>query len=179
MSLYLWQLRRREAETGFPSLGLQHVTPPASGTTEKAVVVVARDDTENLHQESITIPAFSDPQQRAQEVLRQLLSIYQQKNSPHPLTASAEIRNVYTVAPNTAVIDVNSALVDGQTSGVLAEELTLVSIVQTLSLNVPNLAKVKLIVDGKERDTLAGHIDLSLTYDVGELSQLAAQMSAQ
>ncbi|PYV61980.1 MAG: hypothetical protein DMG97_41575, partial [Acidobacteria bacterium] len=77
-----------------------------------------------------------------------------------------------------AVIDMNSALPDGQTSGILAEELTLVSVIQTLSLNVPNLAKVKLLVDGKERETLAGHIDLSGVYDVGEVSQLAQQMSA-
>ena len=100
------------------------------------------------------------------------------KGSPHPLTSSAEIRDVYLTDPNTAVIDMNSALPDGQTSGILAEELTLVSVIQTLSLNVPNLAKFKLLVDGKERETLAGHIDLSGVYDVGEVSQLAQQMSA-
>jgi hypothetical protein len=179
MSLYLWQLRRREVASVSRSLGLQHVTPPAAGTTEKAIVVVAHDGTGDLQRQSILIPAFSDQQQRALEILRQLLGIYQQKDSPHPLTASAEIRNVYTVVPNTAVVDVNSAFVDGQTSGILAEELTLLSIVQTLSLNVPNLARVKLLVAGKERDSLAGHLDLSETYDVGELSQLAGQMTAQ
>jgi hypothetical protein len=176
MSLYLWQLRRREAANGPGRVVSQHVTAPASGLTEKVTVVVARDDTGELHAQSISIPAFTNQQERAEEILRQLLNIYQQKDSPHPLTASAEIRDVYLVDPGMAVVDVNSALVDGQTSGILAEELTLVSIIQTLSVNVPDVTKVKLLVDGKERETLAGHVDLSGVYDVGEVSQLAKQM---
>jgi hypothetical protein len=178
MSLYLWELHRRETTRGPQEIASQHVTAPASGPAEKVTVVVARDDSGELHPQSISIPAFDNRQQRAEEILRQLLNIYQQKGSPHPLTASAEIRDVYLTNPNTAVIDMNSALADGQTSGILAEELTLVSIIQTLSLNVPNLAKVKLLVDGKERETLAGHIDLSGVYDVVEVSQLAQRMSA-
>jgi len=97
----------------------------------------------------------------------------------HPLAATAEIRDVYLVDPGMAVIDVNSALVDGQTSGILAEEMTLVSIVQTVSGNVPGVMKVKFLVDGKERDTLAGHVDLSRIYGTAEVSDLANQMSAQ
>jgi len=179
MSLYLWQLHRREATSGPRTIVAQHVKPPASSLTETINVVVARDDTGELHRQSISIPAFDNRQQRAQEILRQLLSIYQQKDSPHPLTATAEIRDVYLINPNMAVIDMNSALADGQTSGILAEELTLVSLVQTLSLNVPELTGVKLLVDGKERETLAGHIDLSGVYDVGEVSKLTQPMSAQ
>jgi len=156
----------------------QHVAAPASGQTEKVTVVVARDDTSELRSQSISIPAFSNPQQRAEEILRQLLNTYQQKDSSHPLTASAEIRDVYFVGPGMAVIDINSALADGQTSGILAEELTLVSIIQTLSINMPGLIKVKFLVDSKERETLAGHVDLSRIYGIGEVSDLAKQLSA-
>ncbi len=179
MSLYLWQLRRREATNGPRTVVPQHVAAPAPGQTEKVTVVVARDDTSELRSQSISIPAFNNPQQRAEEILRQLLNTYQQKDSSHPLTASAEIRDVYFVDPGMAVIDINSALADGQTSGILAEELTLVSIIQTLSINVPGLIKVKFLVDGKERETLAGHIDLSTIYGIGEVSDLAKQLSAQ
>jgi Sporulation and spore germination len=178
MSLYLWELHRREATNGTRGDVPQHVTAPASGTNEVVTVLVAHDATGELHPQSISILALGDRQQRTEEILRHLLAIYQQKDSPHPLTASAEIRDVYLVDPATAVVDVNSAFVGGQTSGILAEELTLVSIIQTLSISVPNLARVKLLVDGKERETLAGHVDLSGAYDVGEVSQLARQMSA-
>ena len=57
--------------------------------------------------------------------------------------------------------------------------MTLVSIVQTVSGNVPGVMKVKFLVDGKERDTLAGHVDLSRIYGTAEVSDLANQMSAQ
>jgi hypothetical protein len=38
---------------------------------------------------------------------------------------------------------------------------------------------VKILVDGKERSTLAGHADLSGTYDVSQVSVLAKQLSSQ
>ncbi len=81
--------------------------------------------------------------------------------------------------PGLVVVDVNSALADGQTSGVLAEELTVTSFVQTLTANQPGIARVKILVDGKERSTLAGHVDLSGIYDVDQVSSLAKQLSPQ
>jgi len=59
----------------------------------------------------------------------------------------------------------------------MAEELMLASIIQTLSANVPGIARVKILIDGRERETLAGHADLSLAYDVAEVSDLARQLT--
>ena len=78
-----------------------------------------------------------------------------------------------------AVIDVNSDFLDGQTSGILAEELTIASMIQTLSANIPGLMRVKILANGKERETLAGHADLSGFYDVAQIADLARQLSAQ
>jgi hypothetical protein len=39
--------------------------------------------------------------------------------------------------------------------------------------------KVKILIDGKERDTLAGHADLSDFYDVTAMNQLVTQLQAQ
>jgi hypothetical protein len=107
-----------------------------------------------------------------------LLSIYLDKNSPHHLGAGAEIRSVYLVDPGVAVIDLNSAFADTHRSGVLVEQLTVASLIQTVSVNTPNLLKVKILVDGKERDTLAGHADLSSYYDVAAVNQLATQLQS-
>jgi hypothetical protein len=62
---------------------------------------------------------------------------------------------------------------------VLAEELTVTSFVQTLTANFEGILRVKILVDGKERSTLAGHADLSGTYDVSQVSVLAKQLSSQ
>jgi hypothetical protein len=177
MSLYLWQLRRRELLTPEPPKAVEHVVPPASGPTEKVTIYVAHDDTGELRLQSVSVPLSSGRQQRAEDVLAALVSIYVAKNSPHPLAPGSEIRNVYLVDPGVAVIDVNSDFLDGQTSGILAEELTVVSLIQTLSANVPDLIRVKILAQGKERETLAGHADLSSFYEVSEVAEVAKQLS--
>ena len=56
------------------------------------------------------------------------------------------------------------------------EELTVTSLIRTISANTQGILKVKILVDGKERDTLAGHADLSDFYDVTAVNQLATQL---
>jgi hypothetical protein len=94
------------------------------------------------------------------------------------LATGSEIREVYLVDPGLAVIDMNSAFADGHRSGVLVEELTVASLVQTLASNITGINRVRILVDGKMRDSLAGHADLSLAYDVGQVNQVVQQMQA-
>jgi spore germination protein GerM len=117
-------------------------------------------------------------QQRAEEVLRALIALYLDKSSPHSLPPGSDIRSVYLVDPGLAVIDVDAALADGHRSGVLAEELTIASLIQTLSANIPGIQKVKILVEGKQRDTLAGHADLSNFFDVSAVNQLTSQLQS-
>ena len=63
-----------------------------------------------------------------------------------------------------AVIDLRGSFVDQHPSGVEAESLTLLSIVGTLHANLPGIEQVKFLVDGQQRETLAGHADLLKTY---------------
>ena len=90
----------------------------------------------------------------------------------------SDIRSVYLVDPGLAVIDINAAFADGHRSGVLVEELTVASLIQTLSANIPGILKVKILVEGKQRDTLAGHADLSNFFDVSAVNQLASQLQS-
>ena len=179
MSLYLWELRHREAVNTQREPLPQHVAAPATGQTESITLMIAHDDGGELHAQSLTLPVSNNQQERAQEILRQLLTIYQAKGSPHPLTTNAEVRNVYLTQSGIAVVDVNGAFADGQTSGILAEELTMVSFTQTLALNAPNIFAVKFLVDGKERETLAGHVDISSPLSTADASQLAHQLTAK
>jgi hypothetical protein len=178
MSVYLWRLRSSEVQSQKTPVVPQHVAPPG-GSVEQVTVWVAYDSSGTLRAQAISIPISSGRQGRAEELLRGLVELYTAKDSPHPLQAGAEIHDVFLVDPGLAVIDVNSAFVDGQISGVLAEELTICSMIQTLAANIPGLTKVKIVVDGKQRETLAGHADLSGFYDVGQVTELAKQLSSQ
>jgi spore germination protein GerM len=117
-------------------------------------------------------------QQRAEEVLRALITLYLDKSSPHPLPPGSDIRSIYLVDPGLAVIDINAAFADGHRSGVLAEELTVASLIQTLSANIPGILKVKILVEGRQRETLAGHADLSNFFDVSAINQLSSQLQS-
>jgi hypothetical protein len=180
MGVYLVHLEHEPRFTPRPLPEPQHVSaPPPSAATASVTLWVANDETGTLRPQSASVPLSSDRQQRAEDVLFALLKLYHDAGSAHRLGAASEIHGVYLAAPGIAIVDVNAAFADEQTSGVLAEQLTLASFVQTLSANVPGLLRVKFLVDGKDRDTLAGHADLTGFYDVSQIAQLTKQLSSE
>ena len=179
LSVYAWHVRKSVAAVPTTAVDTRPLAPPVTGPTERVVLFVAHDEDGTLRPESAQIPMPSGRQQRAEELLRALLSIYLDKSSPHVIAPGAEIRSVFLVDPGVAVIDLNSAFADKHRSGVLVEELTVASLIRTVSANTQGLLKVKILVDGKERDTLAGHADLSSYYDVAAVNQLATELQPQ
>ena len=95
------------------------------------------------------IPLPGGRQQRAEELLRSLLRIYQQPGADHPLSPAADIRSIYLVDPGAAVIDLNAAFADQHRSGILSEQLTVNSLIETLAMNVPGIQRVNILVEGK------------------------------
>jgi hypothetical protein len=176
MGFYAWRMPKHANVSPPVIADTQPIAPPSAGPTEQVTLYVAYDDTGSLRAQAASIPLPAGRQERAEELLRALLGIYLAKSSSHPLGAGSEIRNVYLVDPGLAVIDVNSAFSDLHRSGVLVEELTVTSLIETLSANIPGVTRIKILVDGAQRDTLAGHIDLTNVFDVGTVSQLAAQL---
>lgn len=178
MSSYAWHMRKLVTATQLTANDAVPLAPPIAGPTERVALFVAHDEDGTLHPQSAQISMPSGRQERAEELLRSLLAIYLDKNSPHVLGSGAEVRSVFLLDPGVAVIDLNSAFADTHRSGVLVEELTVASLIHTISVNTPGIVKVRILVDGKERDTLAGHADLSSFYDVSAVNQLAAQLQS-
>jgi hypothetical protein len=176
MSFYAWHMRGRAAAVPVVATDMRPVVAPVAGPTEAVTLFVAYDDVGVLRAQSARIPMPSVRQQRAEELLRALIALYLDKSSPHPLPPGADIRGIYLVDPGLAVVDINAAFADGHRSGVLAEELTVASFIQTLAANVPSILRVKILVEGKERETLAGHADLSNFFDVSAVNQLTSQL---
>jgi Sporulation and spore germination len=175
MGFYVGRIRGRAQQAG-PDADARPVAPPVAGPTERVTLYVANDAGGVLRAQGANIPLPSARQQRAEELLRALLDIYLSKDSPHPLGPGSEVRAVYLVDPDLVVVDLNAAFANGHRSGVLEEELTVASLIQTLAANIPDILRVKILVEGKERETLAGHADLSTMYDTIAVSQLVSQM---
>ena len=176
MSVYAWRMRRGATLPPEPAAYARPVAPPVQGPTEQVTLYVAYDDPGTLRAQGARIALPAGRQERAEELLRALIDIYLDESSPHPLGQGSEIRNVYLVDPGLAVIDTNAVFSDTHRSGVLLEELTVASLTETLSANIPGINRVKILVDGRTRDTLAGHTDLTGFFDVSQMNQLVGQL---
>ena len=57
-------------------------------------------------------------------------------------------------------MDLSREFATAHTGGTTDELLSVYTIVNVLTLNLPAVHSVQLLVDGKEVETLAGHVDL-------------------
>lgn len=76
-----------------------------------------------------------------------------------PIPEGTRIRAVY-LNGSTAIVDISPEIRDHHPGGSQAELHTIYAVVNSLVLNIPEVRSVKLLIGGKEADTLAGHIDL-------------------
>jgi hypothetical protein len=173
--LYALRLKQK-AEVSGRAIQSRPVKPPVSGKEERVRLMIAFDEDGVLREREATVTLPPEPALRAREVLRALLAQYVEEPSPHPLATGADIKDVYLVNGNMAVVDTTAEFAEGHRSGVLVESMTVASLVQTVALNVPGVTKVKILVDGKERETLAGHADLRSFFDISEVREFVQVM---
>ena len=70
------------------------------------------------------------------------------------------LRAVFLTQSGEAYVDLSRELMTAHPGGTLNELLTIYTIVNALTVNLPAVTSVQVLVDGKEVETLAGHIDL-------------------
>jgi hypothetical protein len=70
------------------------------------------------------------------------------------------VRSVYLTETHEAYVDLGGPIVSGQAGGSLNEALSVYAIVNAIITNLPDITGVQILVDGKEVDSLAGHLDL-------------------
>jgi spore germination protein GerM len=74
--------------------------------------------------------------------------------------AGTALRAVFLTEGGEAYVDLSREVVSAHPGGTLNELLTVYTIVNALTVNLPAVTAVQLLVDGKEVETLAGHVDL-------------------
>jgi hypothetical protein len=163
-AIYGVQLRRRD-ERNKQQARMAPLSAESANQT-KFPAIIAFDDDGVLVQRDLNAALPQETSERVRMVLRTLLHQYSQSPSPHPLPAGSDVRAVYLTPDGLCVVDVNATLADQHRSGMLIEQFTLMSMLETLALNAPQVKRVKVLVDGKERASLAGHADLAGVYDI-------------
>ena len=75
-----------------------------------------------------------------------------------------ELRALYITKTGTTYVDMTKAFRDRHPGGSKSEMLTIYSIINSLILNISDIHSVKILIEGNEAETLAGHIDLRHPY---------------
>jgi len=136
------------------------VLQPGAGPNEIAVLFFPSLSTRRLVAESRPVkwaPAAAD---RVRQVL---LALSEGPRQPlgHPLAASTNVRAVFLTPDGTAYVDLSNDLLRNISPGIETEVLSVYSIVNSITTNIPSVKRVKILIEGQEVDTLEGHADLT------------------
>ncbi|HEY2151584.1 MAG TPA: GerMN domain-containing protein [Vicinamibacterales bacterium] len=76
------------------------------------------------------------------------------------IPAGTTLRAVFITEQGEAYVDLSRELSSAHPGGTVEELLTVYTLVHALTENLPAVKAVQVLVDGKEVETLAGHVDL-------------------
>ena len=76
------------------------------------------------------------------------------------IPAGTTLKELFLTERGDAYVDLSGDLVTNHPGGSLDEILTVYTLVAVLTENLPSVTRVQILVDGREVDTLAGHVDL-------------------
>ena len=133
--------------------------PPAQGRKIKAHLFYVAADGMRLTGVERDVPYGEGTAEQAREIL-----VAQVAPVAEPLVSAVPpgttVRTVFIAADGSAYVDLSREVATAHGGGTLDELLTVYTFVNALTTNLPAVTAVQVLVDGKEVDTLAGHVDL-------------------
>ena len=136
-------------------------TAPASDPQRKitATLFFISEDGMSLVAEQREIPLAEPIVEQAREILLAQIA------APTAPLASAipietKLRALYLSDRGDLFVDFTGDLSSRHTGGALDELFTVYAIVNAVTVNLPAVSRVQILIDGKEVDTLVGHVDL-------------------
>lgn len=133
----------------------------ASGEARKihATLFYVSDDGSELVPVGREVPYGATPAEQGRRIAEA------QVQAPPEGTFSAiptgtSVRALYITSHGDAYLDLSKEIVTGHSGGSLDEALAIYAIVNALTANLADVTAVQILIDGKQVDTLVGHLDL-------------------
>jgi spore germination protein GerM len=76
------------------------------------------------------------------------------------IPAGTTLRAFYATDRGDAFVDLSKEVSAAHTGGSLSEMLTVHAIVNAVTTNLPAIKRVQILIEGREVDTIAGHVDI-------------------
>jgi len=135
---------------------------PASGGTAvrkiTATLFYVSDDGMALTAAQREVPFSPNVAAQARAIVEAQLDLAAPLVSAIP--PDTKLREVFVTERGDAFVDLSGEVASKHPGGSLDEIFTVYTIVNALTVNLPAIARVQILVEGKEVDTLAGHVDL-------------------
>jgi len=142
----------------------------AAPHADKAIVQLYFSDKENsfLIAEERKLSHAANPTQFDQTIIAALIQ-GPTEGLMRTIPAGTKLLALFVAPDKTAYVDLTATLKDAHPGGIQSEQMTIFSIVNSLILNIPEINAVKILIDGRESITLAGHIDLRFPFKANML----------
>jgi spore germination protein GerM len=135
--------------------------PQAAGSPVRkitATLFYVSEDGMNLTPAQREVPFAAATADQARAIIEAQLAAAPPLVSAIP--ADTRLRDVFITERGDAFVDLSGEIASKHSGGSLDEIFTVYTIVDALTVNLPAIKRVQILVDGKEVDTLAGHVDL-------------------
>jgi hypothetical protein len=149
-----------------------YLYPPAAGKKaaqqrdKREVTLFFSDANERfLVPEKRFVPKEKDPAAQAEEIVKALLA-GSKTGLVNTFPDKAELSGVRLEGADTFLVDFRESLVVNHPGGSTAEMATVYSLTNTLTTNIPAVKKVKILIGGKERESLKGHVGLRRPFTI-------------
>jgi germination protein M len=129
----------------------------------KKITLFFLSESDNLlHPEEREIPE-STINQEARVVVEELIK-GSGSGRLNTLPAGTRVRQVFITSDGTAYVDLSRDIIEASYYGSTGEMAAVYSIINSLTYNFSLIKRVFLLIEGNERETLSGHIDLSRPF---------------
>jgi hypothetical protein len=150
-------------EGGVPQPAPQQAT--ADARRIHATLFSLSEDGEELVPATREVLYGATPAEQARRIVEAVVQAPPQGVRP-VVPAGTVVRAVFLTSGGQAYVDLGGTIVSGQAGGSFDELLAVYAIVNAVTVNLPDISAVQILVDGKQVDSLAGHIDLR--YPLGK-----------
>ena len=135
-------------------------TPAPGAAVRKitAMLFYVSDDGMNLTQVQREVLFSANVAEQARAIIE--VQLAQAPPLVSAIPPDTKLRDVYITERGDAFVDLSSDVSSKHSGGSLDEIFTVYTIVNALTVNLPAIARVQILIDGKEVDTIAGHVDL-------------------
>jgi len=148
------------AEAGDPPPAQTTPSPTPAVPRIKANLFFASEDGRSLVAVEQEIPLAEGAVAQARALVEAQLSAAPPAPLATTIPEGTTLRGLYLSDKNEAFIDLDPAVRDKHPGGSMNELFTVYTIVNAVTMNLPDVQSVQLLIDGREVDTLAGHVDL-------------------